>query len=391
MKNSELLSIIVPFYNVESYLKKCIDSIVNQTYRNLQIILVDDGSTDSSLEICMKYKEQDNRIEILQKENAGLVSARKAGIKMAKGEFVGWVDGDDWVELDYFEKMMKKQEETMADIVAASHFHDIGSSSHTVNNEISNGVYNPKDILSKMLYSGIFFEYGITPQLYTKIIRRDILEKTQMQVDERIICGEDAAVVYPSILLAQRICVTDICGYHYIQHQGSITKVENEDDRERILILIEYLERQFEKSGVLDKLEPQLSIYKNYLWALRKIEIFDEKVLYPFGGIPHGSKIIIYGAGVLGQRIYNYLMRERHLEIVKWLDQNWENYINSGINVESPKTIQKLESEYDYLLIANISQTIAYSIKKYLVEELDVKEDKILWFSRDFYEGKFYQ
>ena len=214
----QLLSIIVPIYNAEQYLIQCIESIINQTYDNLQIIFVDDGSTDSSLEICNFYAQKDKRIVIVQKENGGVVSARKAGVKAANGKMIGFVDADDWIEPDYFENMMAIFMETNADIVAGGHFHDIGESSVKVLNHVSVGLHETRAILDQLIYSGEFYEYGITPQLYTKIIRSDILKATQESVDERIQCGEDAAVTYPSVLKAKRLYVTDLCVYHYVQH-----------------------------------------------------------------------------------------------------------------------------------------------------------------------------
>ena len=101
----EFISVIVPVYNVEYYLKQCLDSIVNQTYRNLEIILVDDGSTDSSGDICDEYAQIDARIKVIHKENGGLSSARNAGLDVCTsgGELIAFVDSDDWLELDMFE------------------------------------------------------------------------------------------------------------------------------------------------------------------------------------------------------------------------------------------------------------------------------------------------
>ena len=235
------LSIIVPCYNVEEYLEKCLESIMGQTYREFQLILVNDGSTDTSLEICKKYQGQDERIEVISKENGGLVSARKAGVLAASGEYIGWVDSDDWVEPTYFEELIRAQEKTGADVVAAGHFHDIGESSTVIKNGIACGVYGKEEILSRVLYEGTFYEYGITPQVYTKLVRSDLMRTAELAVDENIAAGEDAAVTYPILSIARKVCVTDICGYHYIQRQGSMTKVENPDERKKIRTLIDFL------------------------------------------------------------------------------------------------------------------------------------------------------
>lgn len=382
----QLLSIIVPIYNAEQYLIQCIESIINQTYDNLQIIFVDDGSTDSSLEICNFYAQKDKRIVIVQKENGGVVSARKAGVKAANGKMIGFVDADDWIEPDYFENMMAIFMETNADIVAGGHFHDIGESSVKVLNHVSVGLHETRAILDQLIYSGEFYEYGITPQLYTKIIRSDILKATQESVDERIQCGEDAAVTYPSVLKAKRLYVTDFCGYHYVQHQGSMTKTENREESVLIQVLIKFLEESIGNlvSDIVlrDGLRKQLRIYNNYMLSLREIGIFDKKLLLPFGGISYGSKVVIYGAGVLGQKIYQYLLKSKQIEIVEWVDQNFSYYREKGLDVNEPGRISLLK--YDHILIANISHRVFVKIKKYLIEELNVEDEKIRWFSDDF-------
>ena len=103
MKTPELISVIIPVYNVEQYLNRCVDSVINQTYKNLEIILVDDGSTDNSGKICDEYALKDNRIKVIHKENGGLSSARNAGLDIAKGAYIGFIDSDDYIELDMYE------------------------------------------------------------------------------------------------------------------------------------------------------------------------------------------------------------------------------------------------------------------------------------------------
>ena len=113
MNKYPLLSIIVPIYNIAAYLEKCIESIQNQSYCNIEIILVNDGSTDDSGRICDEYAKGDRRICVIHKENEGLVKARKTGVRVAKGEYVSFVDGDDWIDLDMYECLMQHADETI--------------------------------------------------------------------------------------------------------------------------------------------------------------------------------------------------------------------------------------------------------------------------------------
>lgn len=115
---NKLISVIVPVYNVEEYLVRSVDSILNQTYRNLEIILVDDGSTDMSGTMCDSFKEQDERIKVIHKKNGGLSDARNAGLDIASGDYIGYVDSDDWIEPDMFELMVTNCEKYGADVAA---------------------------------------------------------------------------------------------------------------------------------------------------------------------------------------------------------------------------------------------------------------------------------
>lgn len=121
-----LVSIIMPVYNVGEYLKDCLDSVINQTYTNIEIICVNDGSTDNSLEILKEYKNKDSRIVIIDKANGGLVSARKVGVEAAKGEYSIYIDSDDWIELNMIEELVNEVRKTNADIVTSGFVREFG-------------------------------------------------------------------------------------------------------------------------------------------------------------------------------------------------------------------------------------------------------------------------
>lgn len=379
-----LLSIIIPIYNSKHYLEKCIDSVIHQTYKNLQVILVNDGSTDGSQLICRAWEKLDKRIRVINKENGGVVSAKKVGFSMANGEYIGWVDSDDWVEKNYFEQMMDMVLRTDADMVAANLFHDIGvTHSQCDKNGIASGIYESGDIVSQMLYAGKFYTYGILPHLCSKLFRHSILKECIYSLDERISAGDDAAIVYPYILKAKKICVSDICGYHYVQHQDSITKKTRTDEETYIGILLNYLGKVFAEEGVSGVMAKQMQYYSKYMGLLRHIPKFDEYVLHPYGGIGYGKKVILYGAGVLGQQIHQYLTSNGHLEVLCWVDKNWMNYREKGFCVDPIKKIADFEDLYDYILIANIMQDIADDIRNDLLDS-GVDDNKILWFDQAF-------
>lgn len=381
------VSIVIPIYNAGDYLDRCIASVREQTYQDLEIILVNDGSADHSLEICERHAGEDERIVLINQTNQGVVKARQAGVEAASGSFVGWADADDWIEPGYIEMLVKLQKDSGADIVAAAHFHDIGDDSRLVRNGVDAGIYKTEQLVSVMLYTGKFFEYGITPQLYTKLFRADILKRIQTVVTDDIIAGDDAAVVYPGLLLAEKVCVSDLSGYHYVQHQGSITKTGFSDEEGRVRMLIAFLKNAFQNAHVSAQTDSQLASYENYMLALRKIDVFDadeeEKILIPFGGFLKDEKIIVYGAGVLGQQIYHYLKKDGRVNLTGWLDKNYEVYRKQGMPVDSPDRLSEPELIFDHILIANITESAAMAIKNFLLS-VGVEEEKIRWFSARF-------
>ena len=141
-----LISVIVSIYNREAEIRKCIESIIGQTYKELEIILVDDGSTDSSLQICREYEQRDRRIRIIHKENGGLISARVAGVKVASGDYIGHIDGDDWIESTYFEALADSASREGTDMVIDGFVVDRGCSSERVTHRIVFGVYDRERI-----------------------------------------------------------------------------------------------------------------------------------------------------------------------------------------------------------------------------------------------------
>ena len=149
------ISVIVPVYNAEKYLFRCISSIIHQTYTDLEIILVDDGSADASGKMCDSFFSDDPRIKIIRTHNNGLVNARKSGLQLSGSDYIMWVDADDWIEPDYVERMAMAAYESQADMVASDLYFEIGDEQKTVRNHFEKGVYTQVSFLS-MEYSLIW-------------------------------------------------------------------------------------------------------------------------------------------------------------------------------------------------------------------------------------------
>lgn len=210
-KNNKL-SVIVPVYNTEDFLPECIEHLINQTYKNIEIILVDDGSNDNSLSICEEFKKIDSRIIVIKKKSEGAASARKAGIEVATGEFVTFCDSDDWIENIAFEEMMNEALTSQTEIVIASSMYIDRKNTELeiFRSEIENKVYIGEDIESVRL--NIF---KIKPSLYSKIFKYENIKKHILAVDNHIIVGNDMSASYPAILNANSVSIISKCFYHY--------------------------------------------------------------------------------------------------------------------------------------------------------------------------------
>ncbi|MBR1795985.1 glycosyltransferase [Candidatus Saccharibacteria bacterium] len=214
MQHSPLISIILPIYNVESYLSRCLDSVITQDYQNLEIILVNDGSTDNSLQICQEYQAKDPRIKLINQSNAGLSAARNKGISVAKGEFISFIDSDDYVESNYISHLYHLIEKDGSDFSAVKH--NIIRGQH-IEPACSHKIYllSPHETLEMMLYDEDF-NVSAWGKLYRKTLFKDIRFPEGMLF-------EDSATTYKLILAAKSISFDSIPLYNYIIRDNSIT------------------------------------------------------------------------------------------------------------------------------------------------------------------------
>ena len=223
-------SVIVPVYKVEKYLSACIESILAQTFSDYEIILVDDGSPDSCPEICDDYKEKDNRIKVVHKQNGGLASARRAGIKVAEGEYVFNLDSDDLIENDTLEYAYNKIKETNCDIVSFSYRWVKNSVTVNITNDcIDEGFYD-KDCIKKHIFPRLLMDKNmnhISYYLSGKAVKRELLTPHQLNVSEKISLGEDLCCVIPCYLHAQSVYISKKTAYLYTVRDDSISKEFN--------------------------------------------------------------------------------------------------------------------------------------------------------------------
>lgn len=207
------ISVIIPIYRVEQYLCKCVESVLTQTYHDLEIILVDDGSPDGCGKICDEYAERDERVKVIHKPNGGVASARNAGLDAATGEWIGWVDSDDWAEPALFETLLQGALETGAEISVCGHWEE-----YRGRREVSGWqelrVLDTEQALGELLENG-----RMKNLLWDRIFHRTLFDGLQFPEGRTY---EDIAVMHWLFLRAEKVaCLPEVL-YHYRQREGSI-------------------------------------------------------------------------------------------------------------------------------------------------------------------------
>ena len=259
-------SIIVPVYKVEKYLPDCIESVLSQTFDNFELILVDDGSPDGCPEICDMYKEKDSRIKVVHKSNGGLASARRAGIKVAQGEYVYNLDSDDLIEKDTLESAYKIITDTNCQIVSfAYRWVSNGKTVNVTDDGLEEGLYN-KDDIERFIYPKLLMDKNmnhISYYLSGKAVKRELLTPHQLNVNEKISLGEDLCCVVPLYLNAERVYISKKACYLYTVRCDSLSKAFNSDQIYRVEDVIN--EITTEEIKKIEDFEEQLCRYSCFM------------------------------------------------------------------------------------------------------------------------------
>lgn len=223
MKKNVSLSVIVPVYNTVKELPKCLDSICNQSFKNIEILIVDDGSTDGSEIICDEYAEKDSRIVLIHKPNGGESSARNVGLKCSTGDFITFVDCDDWLEPDMYDILVGKMISDKLDMVCSSWIKELPQKSIFISNEeeVDEGIFGRNKLLEYIYKRDSYRGFAY---MWDKIYRRNILTDESGQLfmfDETIGLGGDVIYLAQAALNSHRIKYVDRCFYHYNQRENS--------------------------------------------------------------------------------------------------------------------------------------------------------------------------
>ncbi len=379
MNSDILISIIVPIYNVEDYLVKCLDSIINQTYRNLEIILVDDGSTDGSGRICDAYAKKDSRIVVIHKENEGtVVSARKAGAKAATGEYVIGVDADDWIGNTRIETLVREGIPSGADMVYLNgRYIQWGEEYSLEEPQIENGCYSSEEICSYLQDVDVCFVRKLFPSMGCWGIKRNLNLQIQMMIDDRILSTSDQVFFWLCLLEAKSIYVIRETGYYYVMRPTSITHLPASRTRQSIPLVYQSIKEGLDRHHCDDLMYRRLLFMTTRMLFEVDYDVFYRhfnSFLYPYSSIREGSRVIVYGAGLTGIRLMESITKDNKYPVAAWIDQNVRDKEINGFSPCSPEHIH--EVEYDYIAIAIQDATVAQKVREFLMRN-NVDESKI--------------
>lgn len=377
MNDSEItLSVVVAVYNVEAYVERAIDSIIGQTYKKLEIILVDDGSTDRSGAICDSYAKRDDRIVVIHKENGGLISARKAGIGQATGEYTTSFDSDDWIEEDAYEKIVEKLRIFRPDMLTFGFKKEFENQIEEYKLEMKEGLYN-KDELWMNLNSDIaekkFYHRPINVSQCTKVTKTDILRKYQMDCPDWGSKNEDEMVIFPCLLNIDSLYCHEGTYYHYCMRKKSVTWDAQEKNYGQYKVVANHLIKAYRECKNRDRIEEYILLYKVFVLLIvdfmEKMLVGDQCLCYP--KLKRGNRIIVYGKGLLADRLMTGIRESDFCEIVANIDRT------------DAEIIQNMrEDQYDYVVMAVLDAAILNrSIENLL--RLGVKEEKIQYIHKE--------
>lgn len=369
-----MISVVITAYNNQPYLSKCIDSVITQTFNDIEIILVDDGSNDGTYEICEQYKRIDDRIRVFHIEHAGVTNARKYGVEKTFGEYISVIDGDDWLESEMLKKLYCAVKQHDADIAMCGRIEESEAGAREVRQGFEAGYYD-KRLLNNVIYphmivNGDFFEWGIFPSLWDKLIKRSILIEAFGSDTEEFPMGNDAVIAYPAMLISDSVVITDECLYHYRQNNSSMVHNVEHDGSARLGFgrLYFAMVDKYAGTGYYDVIKTQWLKYLLFLMIPRADILYkgigELDYLYPFPNVKKGCRVVIYCMGLFGRRVYEYLKATGFCEIVSVVDGAYESFDEKDIPVKDPAAVKDME--YDAIVIASSFAHVQKNIREYL-------------------------
>lgn len=376
-----LISIVVPVYNVAPYLDKCVCSILKQTYTNIEVILVDDGSTDASASLCNRYAVEDDRVRIIRKANGGLVTARKTGFAAASGDYIMSVDGDDWIEPVMCENLFLILKKSGAECVVSGFIHEMGNGTEKRYSLNDNFFNLDNTVRATVIENWLLGKHEIFSPVWAKLYPADLIRNSYANVPDYMNLGEDQANFVNLIAMATSIVCTNEIYYHYVyrkeSYDNTISPHEFVNQQSYIFYCRNCILKKFENvnSQIIDDW-----VMGGCLKGLKRFFVGEDYIFlryfYPNSKELIEKKVIIYGAGSVGKSYYCQLCRYEAISIVGWVDKNFSAYNYEWKKIEPVTAL--LSKKYDYVLLAVKAERLARQIEKELVE-IGIPKERVLW------------
>lgn len=383
--NQKLVSIVIPVYNVRDYLEECLSSVISQTYECLEILIVDDGSTDGSSKICDRFAKEDSRVHVIHQENSGVALSRKKAILEAKGEYVCFVDGDDTIEpgmVEYFVNNIGSCDCITSGCICEKRTGEL----YERVDSFAEGIYEAGNKLDYIISNMISFENdlkdGLLPFLVNKMYRADIMKDVVGDIEETLAYAEDRDLLFRYVLKCNSILITYACFYYYRYRIGSAVRAANKNFMHDLNNLYLSLEKVFAGHPLEKSLMRQLQLFIMSRTTLIThfmgfyTEAQSIRHIFPFQDIPGRSRIVLYGAGVVGNNYYRQIIAQGKLDIVLWADRSWGKYKDNYIPICPPDQI--LSVAYDFIIVAVKESQMADQIKQAL-NNMGIPIEIILW------------
>jgi glycosyltransferase involved in cell wall biosynthesis len=391
LKNDNpLVSVIVPAYNVENYIGNCLNSILSQSYQNMEIIVVVKDSSDKTSEICDSFGEQDERVMVLHQKSVGVAMARIDGIRQAQGEYVAFVDGDDLIEPDMISFMVANIGECQCITIGV--FREVGVNYCTIRkDEYEEKVYQHEElneVFSNMIYdreTNLF--QPLTPWIWNKLYVTDIMRNVMNTMNPEIKYAEDSLALYQYLLKCKSIRITHKPLYHYRYREDSGIHATDVYAVDKATYAYRQLLRCLEQTESKYELVCQLQHWYvvAVTGAINERMGFSDEVHIPrfvYDGTENlrDKKVVLYAAGKMGQDYYRQFTKSG-IQIEAWVDKNYENYKNCAFEVQPVCNLKNLS--YDLIVVAVEKEAVAQSIRDTLVAD-GVSANQIIW-KRPYY------
>lgn len=383
-----LLSVIIPVYNTKDTIPRCMDSVLGQKISDMEIICVDDGSTDGSGEVLKRYAALDSRVKVIRQANAGLVSARKRGIRSATGKYAGYVDSDDWIEPDMYGTLCRIAGQYGADMVSSGYILEKGMQVEYCDG-FPEGLYRNESL--DALRSQIFFreeerETGIRPSLCCKLFLTSLLREVQTAIPDEVTNCEDRLCTAAYMLEAESVYILKNAFYHYVFHKDSMSRRNDPYYLDKIGRVYRAFCAMYPHPRFSERLRIQCELYiiskvmeglNSYMgFPVLDLMWIDYRWIERF---PDHSKIVLYGAGRLGRVYYRQIMSGRtgKIELAGWVDRDYQKLAGYPGEIDSPELLRHIE--FDYVLLALADREPAEEVRRHLTEAFGIEPGKIVW------------